>query len=130
MKKQLIKYVFVGIFNTAAGYLTFSLLIACKLHYTLAVFLSCCIGILRNFKTTGSLVFENKNNKLIGRFILVYASIYLINISIIKVMLNFSSNLYFNGAIASILCAPISFTINKKWVFSKNSKEKLIAHEN
>jgi hypothetical protein len=39
------------------------------------------IGVLFNFKTTGSFVFFNKRNRLIFQFIMVYIIVYFANIS-------------------------------------------------
>ena len=64
-----VKFVLVGILNTAFGYLVFALLLFLGLHYTLAVILSTIAGVLFNFKTTGTLVFKNHNNKLIFKFV-------------------------------------------------------------
>ena len=68
-----VKFIFVGVLNTAFGYLAYALLLFLGLHYTLAVVLSTIAGVLFNFKTTGTIVFKNNNNKLIFKFVAVYA---------------------------------------------------------
>ena len=57
------QFVLVGILNTAFGYGCFALFIYLGLHYTIAVLLGTCLGILFNFKTLGHLVFKNKQNR-------------------------------------------------------------------
>ena len=94
-----VKFVLVGILNTAFGYLVFALLLFLGLHYTLAVILSTIAGVLFNFKTTGTLVF-----KMLGIIILRAAELAHIN-------------LYFAGLVSTGICAIISFLLNKNWVF-------------
>src|ERR1700681_3661511 len=89
-----IKFIFVGVLNTLFGYLTFSLLIFLGLHYYLAFFLATCVGILFNFKTFGTLVFNNSEKKLLVKFIAVYLVVYLINIAILKSLLIFIPYIY------------------------------------
>ena len=48
---KLIKFILVGILNTAFGYSLFALFIFLNMHYSLAVFLSTVLGVLFNFKS-------------------------------------------------------------------------------
>ena len=112
-----IKFILVGILNTAFGYLAFALLLFLGLHYTLAVILSTIAGILFNFKTTGTLVFKNNNDKLIFKFVAVYAIICTLGIIILRMAELANINLYFAGLVSTGVCAIISFLLNKNWVF-------------
>lgn len=112
-----VKFVLVGILNTAFGYLVFALLLFFGLHYTLAVILSTIAGVLFNFKTTGTLVFKNHNNKLIFKFVAVYAITAVLGIIILRVAELAHINLYFAGLVSTGICAIISFLLNKNWVF-------------
>ncbi len=112
-----VKFVLVGILNTAFGYLVFALLLFLGLHYTLAVILSTIAGVLFNFKTTGTLVFKNHNNKLIFKFVAVYAITAVLGIIILRAAELAHINLYFAGLVSTGICAIISFLLNKNWVF-------------
>ncbi len=112
-----IKFILVGILNTAFGYLAFALLLFLGLHYTLAVILSTIAGVLFNFKTTGTLVFKNHNNKLIFKFVAVYAITATLGIIILRIAELAHINLYFAGLVSTGVCAIISFLLNKNWVF-------------
>lgn len=113
-----VKFILVGILNTAFGYLTFALLLFAGLHYTLAVILSTVAGILFNFKTTGVIVFKNNNNKLIFKFVAVYALTCTIAIIILRLAELSHLNLYFAGLVSTGICAVIAFLLNKNWVFN------------
>lgn len=112
-----IKFILVGILNTAFGYGVFALLLYFGIHYSLAVILSTVAGILFNFKTTGVLVFKNHNNKLIFKFVTVYALICAIGIIFLRIAEIMHINLYFGGLVSTGICAVISFILNKNWVF-------------
>ncbi|MCT7554551.1 GtrA family protein [Aliarcobacter butzleri] len=115
---KFIKFILVGILNTAFGYSLFALFIFLNMHYSLAVFLSTALGILFNFKTIGKLVFDSHDNSLIFRFIFVYVLLYLINISCLWFFkISGWENMYINGFILLIPLALISFVLNKKFVF-------------
>lgn len=110
-------FILVGILNTIFGYSIFSLLVFLGLHYTLAIFLATCLGVLFNFKTIGSIVFKNSNHRLIFRFFGVYAIQYVVNVSLIKCLLLLSLNVYVAGAFSTLFCAIISYLLNKHFVF-------------
>lgn len=74
-------------------------------------------AVLFNFKTTGTIVFRSRNNRLIGRFFGVYIIIYLVNIVGIKAFLLFNINPDVSGAIMLIPTVLISFNLNKRYVF-------------
>lgn len=111
------RFIWVGIINTIFGYSIYALLIYLDLHYIWAVLFSTIIGVLFNFNTTGRIVFKNSHNQLLLKFIAVYAFIYCVNIGIIKILLGFCSNQYLNGAITLLIVVPLSFILNKTWVF-------------
>ena len=112
-----VKFILVGILNTAFGYLVFAALLYFGLHYTLAVVLSTIAGVLFNFKTTGTLVFKNNNNKLIFKFVAVYALTCIIGIIVLRLAEFVNVNLYLAGMVSTGICAIIAFILNKNWVF-------------
>ena len=112
-----VKFILVGILNTVFGYLVFAALLYFGLHYTLAVVLSTIAGVLFNFKTTGTLVFKNNNNKLIFKFVAVYALTCIIGIIVLRLAELVNVNLYFAGMVSTGICAIIAFILNKNWVF-------------
>lgn len=115
--RQFVVFVMAGVMNTAFGYSIFALLVFLGMHYVLAVLGSTIVGIIFNFFTLGRLVFQNNNNSLFSKFLLLYGILYLVNISIVSILNLIISNLYINGAIAIMTCAMLSFFVNKYYVF-------------
>lgn len=114
-----IKFVLVGIVNTMFGYGLFALLLFCNIHYALASILATIISVLFNFKTTGTLVFENKDNSRILKFISVYCLTTILSISGLKIAKIFGLNLYFAGFVLTGIMAIVTFILQKKYVFKK-----------
>lgn len=142
IENKFIRFLFVGVINTAFGYGMFLLFIWFGLHYSIALFCANFLGILFNYKTTGYIVFETKSNKLLLHFFLVYGIVYLFNLA--ELYLLDKSNLYetvlswdflqflndmpldrnkigdaMGQAITLLPNAILSFLLNKIFVFKK-----------
>jgi len=115
----------VGAVNTAFGYSIFAVLILLHLHYTVAALLSTICGVLFNFKTTGVLVFKNKDNRLIFRFFGVYLITYLLTIGLLKVFNSYGVSNLIAGAIIALPMAFVSFSLSKKLVFRTTGKKQI-----
>ena len=114
-----IKFVLVGIINTMFGYGLFAFLLYCNIHYALASVLATIISVLFNFKTTGTLVFKNHDNRLIFKFVSVYCFTTVLSIIGLKFAKMVGLNLYFAGLILTGIMAIITFILQKKIVFRK-----------
>ena len=114
---QFLRFLVVGGVNTAFGYSVFAGLILLHLHYVFAALLSTICGVLFNFKTTGVLVFKNKDNRLIFGFFGVYLITYFINIGLLTIFHHYGVSILVAGAIILLPVALISFSLNKKFVF-------------
>ncbi len=109
----------VGVINTLFGYSLFSLLILLSFRYEIAALISTVCGVLFNFKTIGIIVFQNKNNYLIFKFIVVYIIIYLLQILLLKQLVAYKINIFVAGALILPPLALVSYTLNKIFVFPK-----------
>ncbi len=123
---QPLRFLLVGGLNTLFGYAVFSIFISYHLPYQIAMFLATCLGILFNFKSVGYLVFNNKKNHLIFKFMLVYFLLYLVNVSLISFLSFISPNLYLNGMIAILITAVLNYFLSKRFIFKEN--ECSLAH--
>lgn len=114
--EKFLKFLFVGFLNTAFSYFLYAVFVTIGLKANIALFFQYIIGVLWNFKTTGTIVFKNNDNKLVFKFILSYIFTFFIN-SILLAILNKFLNDYLAQAILVLPIALISFIILKKWVF-------------
>ena len=114
--EKFFKFLFVGFLNTAFSYFIYAFFITVGLIANVALFFQYILGVLWNFKTTGTIVFQNKNNKLIFKFIASYILTFAIN-SVFLAILTMFLNPYLAQALLIMPIALISFIILKKWVF-------------
>lgn len=114
---RFVKFLFVGSLNTAFAYFVYSSFLFMGLHYAMAAIGSTVLGVLFNFKTTGSIVFKNKDNSLIFRFIGVYCVTCSLNVLLLRVFSHFDFNMYFAGALLILPIAMVSYLLMKKLVF-------------
>ncbi len=118
--EQMIRFLCVGVMNTAFAYGLYALFIFLGLHYAAAVLGSTLIGICFSFKTFGKWVFFNTDNRRLIRFFAVYGGCYFINVGLLKMLTEAGlDNWYAAGLISSLIVAGISFVLNKFFVFSK-----------
>lgn len=118
IKKQLFKFIVVGIVNTIFYYLLYALFIYLGLAYYVSVVFATIIGIVFSYSTFSKMVFNsNKNVKSFLKFIFVYSINIALNIFLIKLYTYFDNNLYIAGLFATIIVAIVSFILNKFFVF-------------
>jgi len=119
---RFVRFLVVGGINTLFGYLVYSGFILLNIHYALASLISTIIGIIFNFFTTGTIVFRNKNPKLIIRFFSVYGITYLINLGFLKVFSDLKMNMVLAGGILLLPMAVLSYFLNRVLVFRTTKK--------
>lgn len=121
---QFIRFIFVAILNTAVGWciyagllLIFDKVLALDYPYVYASLFGTILSILFNFKTYGIIVFKNRSNKLIFKFVAVYTFNYFCNIGGIALMEYWGINNYLAGGIVAIPVGFIGYILNKIFVF-------------
>ncbi len=115
---RFVRFLLVGLLNTAFGYGVFALLIAPGVPYPIATLLSTVAGVLFNFKSYGTLVFGSHDNRLLLRFIGVYAFCYAVNLIPLRWAERNGVSLILMGAAIALPMAALSFALNRRFVFS------------
>ncbi len=118
-KILLLKFIAVGVLNTAFGFGCYYVFLQYGFHYAQALLLATILGVLFNFKSTGFLVFRSIDNSLIIKFIAGYVVVYIINLIGIKLLTELKLTPEFGGALLILPMAALSFLINKNFVFKK-----------
>jgi len=117
------RFLLVGGVNTLFGYLVFSVFILLQIHYAIASLLSTMIEILNIFFSTGKIVFNNNDSKLLIKFFGVYGVTYLINLLFLKIFDTYHINMLIAGAILVFPVALLSYFLNKALVFRVKNKK-------
>lgn len=116
-----VRFVLVGLLNTSFSYLIYAALLFVGLVYQMANLLAVIVGVLFSFKTQGHLVFDNHDNRLLGRFILSWAFIYLVTITLIGRIVALGFNAYLAGALALPFSVALSYLSQKYFVFRQSA---------
>ncbi|MBM3266548.1 MAG: GtrA family protein [Candidatus Sericytochromatia bacterium] len=116
---RFLKFLAVGVLNTLFGYSLYALLVFIGLDVALAILLGTILGVLFNFKTTGTLVFGSRDNRRLIRFIGVYALLYVVNVASVKLLMGAGLNSYLAGAVLLAPMAILAFLLNRKLVFAQ-----------
>ena len=127
---QFIRFILTAILNTAFGLFInyvflyiFEHLLKLNHAYVVSNLLATIVSILFNFKTYGILVFKNKNNKLLFRFLMVTSFTYLLNIGGIALLEYFGShNNYLNLTLMAIPVGILNYILNKHFVYTDRAK--------
>lgn len=114
---RFLRFLLVGVLNTAFGYGVFVACLWLGMHYALAGAVSTVLGVLFNFKSTGGLVFRSTGNRRLPQFVAVYVIIYLVNVLALGVMLQFGIAEWLGGLILLLPSAILSYVLNRQFVF-------------
>lgn len=118
LSRQFVRFLAVGALNTLFGYACFFLLLRLGLHYSAALAVATVAGVLFNFKTTGTLVFDSRDHRLLFRFIGSYVVVYLANLAGIALLQRTGLSPQAAGAMLLLPMAVLSFLLNKRFVFT------------
>ena len=130
---QALRFVLVGGLNTLFGYGVFFLLVrGIGLGSGLALALATVAGILFNFKSFGTLVFNNTDPRCFGRFFAGYGVLYIVNLTALNALTGDWSGNWGWGevrlgpevgqAVLTPLVAAASYGLNRFWVFPAPSQ--------
>ena len=120
---EFIKFIAIGSLNTLFYYVCYAFLIYFNLSYTLAVLVATSLTSIVSFKSFGTYVFNNRDNKLFYKFALLTLLNYLLNIFFIYILSQYGLSYYLAGLISAIIVALNSFLINKFFIFKKPKVE-------
>jgi putative flippase GtrA len=114
---RFLRFAVVGMLNTAFGYGVYALMLRIGLGYAAASAVATVVGVLFNFKTTGVLVFDSQDNRLILQFIAVYVIVYCVNLTGLWLLNRAGVDSYTAGLVTLLPSALLAYLLNKVFVF-------------
>ena len=114
---RLVRFLVVGMLNTAFGYCVYALMLSVGLGYVGASAVATVIGVLFNFKTTGVFVFASRDNRLVFHFVAVYVVVYCVNLTGLWLLGRGGVDPYTAGLITLLPAAMLAYWLNKLLVF-------------
>jgi putative flippase GtrA len=123
-RSRLFRFLIVGGVNTAFSYGVYALLVFVGVNYAAASLAALIAAVLFGFKTTGTLVFGNSENRRLGRFVVCWVAIYFVNVTIIGKMIDFGFDRFMAGALPIPAIAPLSYALQKVFVFHRGDSNR------
>ncbi|WPB57804.1 GtrA family protein [Xylophilus sp. GOD-11R] len=117
-KSQMLRFLMVGVLNTAVGYGLFAGFTWMGMAYPLAIALATLLGVAFNFQSTGRLVFGGADRSRLLRFLLAYAFIYLTNVAAVALLTYFGLSVFLANGLCVLPLALLSFMLQRRFVFS------------
>lgn len=117
---QLLRFSIVGMGNTAFGYGVYCLGLFLGLPYWLASLVALLLGIFVSFAAQKRFVFKSSIQGRLGKFVVIWAMIYGVNIGFIRVFAGFGFGYYIAGALAMAPTVILSFLSSKYVVFRRD----------
>ena len=117
LRRRFIRFLIVGALNTVFGYGVFAGLILLDVWYPIAAAVATVLGVLFNFKTTGSFVFHSQDHSLLLRFVAVYGIGYVIGVLALRVTNELGIPILAASAAMILPSAALSFALQRIFVF-------------
>ncbi len=108
---RLLRFLAVGLINTAFGYTVFALLVLAGLGEQMALALAFALGVLWNYATHARLVFGTRGRGRILPYALAYAGIYALNAAFLKAATAGGLSPLMSQAILVLPMAVLSFIL-------------------
>jgi len=118
----LVRYVVVGVANTAFSYSVYALVLALGFRYPVASLISLIAGICLSFKTQGRFVFRNVRHSRFGRFLLSWVLLYLCHVGVVTLCLHFGLDAFIGGVVAVPFNVGAGFLLQRHFVFGGPSR--------
>ncbi len=116
---QLARFLVVGAFNTAAGYVFFLVSLRILRDPVPALALSTVTGVLFNFVTTGGLVFRSVAPGPLWRFALAYGVTFVFNATLLRTFMGLGLSAPIAGLLGIPGSAALSFVLSRRFVFAR-----------
>jgi len=105
--RQIVRFLAVGVLNTAFGYAIFAGGVLAGLSSGIALAIAMVIGVIFNFFTLGRLVFDSRDPTRLPRFVGVYALTYVVNLG----MLTLWEKAGVGPLLAQLACLPVTVSL-------------------
>lgn len=120
--RRFARFLVVGLLNTAFGYLLFAGGILLGLGPEIALLVATILGVCFNFVTTGRLVFADRSQSRIVRFVLAYLVTYLFNVALLRALVSSGIPPLAAQAIALPFVVVATFLILRRFVFKETKR--------
>jgi putative flippase GtrA len=122
---RFIRFLLVGVLNTAFGLGVYAVLMHVGLPIWAALIGGNVAGIVFNFITTGSLVFSEVSLVRLPRFVGVYLACYILNYLLIRFLVSLHMGAIESQVFISPIIAVTSFYLMSRYVFASRTSRHI-----
>ncbi|MDR3470299.1 MAG: GtrA family protein [Devosia sp.] len=115
--QRIVRFVFVGAFNTLVGYVLYSCCLLLGAAPGIALAIATVLGAVFNYFSTGRVVFRHVGINRLVHFLLAYLVIYLANLAALQTLIACGLPAYGAQALLLPVVAALSFLVFKSFVF-------------
>lgn len=116
-RRRPLRFLVIGVFNTAVSYGSYSLLVLSGINLPLASLLGLLLGIFVGFLTQGRIVFGNATRSSFVRFVLAWTAMYFVHLGIVLGLMRFGVHPVAGGAVALCVITALSYFVLRDLVF-------------
>lgn len=109
--RRFLRFLAVGLLNTAFGYAVYSLLLWGGLPPQIALVIAFAIGVMWNYFTTARLVFRVSGFQRLWAYVAAYLGVYATNALLLHMALRVGTNAFLAQAILTPIIAVLSFLL-------------------
>jgi putative flippase GtrA len=120
--RRFARFLAVGLLNTAFGYALYAGGLFLGLRPEVALLVATVLGVCFNFLTTGRLVFADRDQNRIVRFVLAYAVSYLFNVAMLRGLLAVGASPLVAQALVLPLMVVLTFVLMRAFVFRERKR--------
>lgn len=117
---RFIRFLFVGVLNTAFGYSIYLLCLLGGMKVEIAVAVATCLGATFNYFTNARLVFSHQGGNRLFQFLCAYAVIYVINVVAIRALLAAGIGPALAQALLLLPLALVAYSIFRLFIFRES----------
>lgn len=114
---QVLRYLVAGAFNTFVSYGGYALGLAAELPLATASLIGLLAGVGVGFVSQGRFTFRSRAPWRLPRFLLAWAVMYGVHLSIVVTLQPLGVNPYAGGAAAVVVITALSYFVLRDWVF-------------
>ena len=120
---RFIRFLLVGVLNTAFGYAVYAAFLFVGLPYAAASLCALAVGVVFSFKTSQKLVFGTSSKWAFARYVSFWLCVYLLNILFIKLFISFGFDAYVAGLFALGPVTVLSYLGQRFLVFAASASQ-------
>jgi putative flippase GtrA len=118
LQSQFLRFLAIGLVNTAFGYAVFFLVFELSRRTLLALVVSTVVGVAFNFFSIGAVVFQSTDKRRLWRFVGAYGAVFAVNAATMRALEALGIDPVLAQAFLTPCLAILAYVLNRNYVFN------------